>query len=274
MKFYDKSKKQFVEFGDSFIEQYTAAYYYPENGEINQPLIKGLSRCSRYSEKEIEHVLKNGIKNEEDVVHILAWKIGKITHKTCSEKKPFSYSSDWADLENYDKWASNFSTIQLRKNQFPIKEIAEAVLAHLSHWEKDIEQNNWLGVLEDFNNIKREKDWKGLGTVYCITLLYFISKGKYPIFDQFADKALDVISQNKEEFPNIDSKSYKPLPSDLPIKVGKLKLFKERYDEYCEKIEKLKSQLSVRYRNPQNRDLDRALWVYGHIKCAEDLNIE
>lgn len=128
--------------------------------------------------------------------------------------------------------------------------------------------------MEDFNNIKREKDWKGLGTVYCITLLYFISKGKYPIFDQFADKALDVISQNKEEFPSIDSKSYKPLPSDLPIKGEKLKQFKERYDEYCEKIEKLKSQLSVRYRNPQNRDLDRALWVYGHIRCAEDVNIE
>ena len=47
--------------------------------------------------------------------------------------------------------------------------------------------------------------------------------------------------------------------------------FKEKYKRYCKKIETLKSQLSDRYRDPQNRDLDRALWVYGHIKCAEDV---
>lgn len=272
MKFYDKDRKQFVEFGDSFIEQYAKAYYYPENGKIDQPLIKRLSRCSQYSEREIDSLLESGIKNEEDVIHILAWKIGKIAHKTCSEKKPFSYSSDWADLENYDKWACHSSTIRLRKNQFPIKEIAEYVLSNLNHWEEDIEQNTWFCVLEDFNNTKREKGWHGLGTVYCITLLYFISKGKYPIFDQFADKALDVISQNKEAFPNADDKKYEPIPSDLPTKdEKKMGELKERYKRYCKKIETLKSQLSGRYRDPQNRDLDRALWVYGHIKCAEDV---
>lgn len=257
-----------------FIEQYAKAYYYPENGKIDQPLIKRLSRCSQYSEREIDSLLEleSGIKNEEDVIHILAWKIGKIAHKTCSEKKPFSYSSDWADLENYDKWACHSSTIRLRKNQFPIKEIAEYVLSNLNHWEEDIEQNTWFCVLEDFNNTKREKGWHGLGTVYCITLLYFISKGKYPIFDQFADKALDVISQNKEAFPNADDKKYEPIPSDLPTKdEKKMGEFKERYKRYCKKIETLKSQLSDRYRDPQNRDLDRALWVYGHIKCAEDV---
>ena len=104
--------------------------------------------------------------------------------------------------------------------------------------------------------------------VYCITLLYFISKGKYPIFDQFADKALDVISNNKEEFPNTDHKMYEPLPSELPTKGEKPREFKERYHEYCEKIEKLKNQLPEVYRNPRNRGLDRALWVYGHITVS------
>lgn len=271
MKFYDKNKKQFVEFGDSFIEQYAEAYYYPKKGKIGSPLVKGLSRCSHYPEEEIDKLLENGIKNEEDVVHILAWKIGKIAHLNCKEDKPFSYSCDWRGLEDYNICARNSSTIQLRKNKFPIKEIAEYISANVNHWEGDIEQNNWFGVLEDFNNIKREKGWRCLGSVYCITLLYFISKGKYPIFDQFADKALDVISQNKEEFPNVDSKSYKPLPSDLPIKGKKMREFKERYGKYCEEIEELKSQLTDVYRDQKNRDLDRALWVYGHIKCAEDV---
>lgn len=159
------------------------------------------------------------------------------------------------------------------KINFQLKKLLNKyVLSNLNHWEEDIEQNTWFCVLEDFNNTKREKDWHGLGTVYCITLLYFISKRKYPIFDQFADKALDVISQNKEAFPNADDKKYEPIPSDLPTKdEKKMGELKERYKRYCKKIETLKSQLSDRYRDPQNRDLDRALWVYGHIKCAEDV---
>ena len=271
MKFYDKDRKQFVKFGEPFIQQYAEAYYYPESGKSDQPLVKGLSRCSHYPEEEIDELLKSGIKKEEDVVHILAWKIGKIAHLNCEKNKPFSYSSDWADLEDYDGWARNSSTVKLRKIEFPIKEIAEYVLAHLNRWKKEIEEDNWFAVLEDFNDTKMRKGWKGLGTVYCITLLYFISKGKYPIFDQFADKALDVISNNKEEFPNADHKVYEPLPSDLPTKGEKPREFKERYHEYCEKIEKLKSQLPEVYRNPRNRGLDRALWVYGHIKCAGDI---
>ena len=75
MKFYDKDRKQFVEFSESFIKQYAEAYYYPKNGKSGSPLVKGLSRCSHYPEEEIDTLLKDGIKNEEDVVHILAWKI-------------------------------------------------------------------------------------------------------------------------------------------------------------------------------------------------------
>ena len=54
------------------IQQYAEAYYYPESGKSDQPLVKGLSRCSHYPEEEIDELLKSGIKKEEDVVHILA----------------------------------------------------------------------------------------------------------------------------------------------------------------------------------------------------------
>ena len=50
MKFYDKDRKQFVKFGEAFIQQYAEAYYYPESGKSDQPLVKGLSRCSHYPE--------------------------------------------------------------------------------------------------------------------------------------------------------------------------------------------------------------------------------
>ena len=37
-----------------------------------------------------------------------------------------------------------------------------------------------------------------ISTVYIITLLYFISKGRYPIYDRFAAIAMETIKQDKK----------------------------------------------------------------------------
>ena len=50
---------------------------------------------------------------------------------------------------------------------------------------------------------------EGIGTVYFITLLYFISLSEYPIYDQFAKKAIDAIKTGTK--PNITI-PYKELP--------------------------------------------------------------
>lgn len=275
MKFYDKRKREFVEFNDSFIEQYEKDYYYPTDKPTSQPSIKGLSRCSCWPEKEIDLILKRGIKKPEDVVHILAWKIGKIKHLECTEENAFKYSSDWGKLNDHKGWTPDNSTVKLRKNQLPIKKIAEYISDpdNLEKWNKLIDANDWFSVLEAFEKEKREKGWKGIGVVYYLTLLYFISKGKYPIFDQFADKALNsIICENEEFFPNAENKTYNTLPSDLPTNEKKKKEFIERYKQYCESIDSLKKKLTNKtYSNQENRSLDRALWVYGHIKCADDI---
>ena len=70
MKFYDKDKKNFVEFNDLFIEQYAQAYFYQANSSTS---IKGLFRSSCYPEKEIDRILNDCIKNDEDIVNLLAW---------------------------------------------------------------------------------------------------------------------------------------------------------------------------------------------------------
>ena len=93
-----------------------------------------------------------------------------------------------------------------------------------------------------------------------MTLLYFISKGKYPIYDQFVDKALNSIY---EEEKNVH---YRYMPSTLPKKEEYLQKLKDRYLCYCMRIEKLKKELDERYQNPTDRSLDRALWVYGHTR--------
>lgn len=269
MNFYDSEKKEFVEINDNFIYQYANAYFYSVNQPQPKPFIKGLHRSSYYPEKEIERILKDGIKTPEDVVHILAWKIGKIKHLKCTNESAFKYSDDWKNLKYDNKGKLNNNTVKLRSTTLEIKAISEYVsdADNLAKWKEMVNSGNWFEVLKDL----QEKKWSGLGTVYCITLLYFISGGEYPIFDQFVDKALDAICEQKCKFPNAN-KNYIPLQSELPKKDSYLEKFKIRYTNYCENINKIKCQLSEEYRDPKNRDLDRALWVYGHLKCADCFN--
>ena len=74
MQFFDELGNKISK--EKFISIYSKSYFINE-----KRLVKGVSQNSSYAESEIEKILKNGIKTELDIVHILAWKIGKINHK-------------------------------------------------------------------------------------------------------------------------------------------------------------------------------------------------
>lgn len=252
-----------MEVNNQFVEEYEKEYF--RDGDRSKAIqVKrcGLLRSSRYPEKEIERILREGIKNAKDVVHILAWKTGKINHKKCTKETPFSYCGRWKELGECKNWADAPDTVKLWKSQFPIKDIAQYVSdsKNLERWETYICQDRWFDVLNELEHQKKERHWKGIGVVYFLTLLYFISKGKYPIYDQFVDKALNSIY---EEEKNVH---YRYMPSTLPKKEEYLQKLKDRYLCYCMRIEKLKKELDERYQNPTDRSLDRALWVYGHTR--------
>lgn len=68
-----------MEVNNRFVEEYAKEYFCDgERAKVVQEKKCRLLRSSRYPEKEIERILSEGIKNAEDVVHILAWKTGKI----------------------------------------------------------------------------------------------------------------------------------------------------------------------------------------------------
>ena len=58
---------------ERFITLYGDSYYLDK-----ERYVPGVSQSSRYTEDEIDRLLREGIKCELDVIHILAWKIGKI----------------------------------------------------------------------------------------------------------------------------------------------------------------------------------------------------
>ncbi len=266
-KFYDPLGNELKK--DEFINYYNNLYY----NDCEYRLTR-VSQNSRYVENEIENLLdkdKDGIKNNLDVIHILAWKMGKVKHK-CSASK-FVYHSDWEDIENWD--GEDFGDLNITRygQKFDVKELAVYLINNVDGRFKDwILINKPEYILNSFV-INLKKDLNGIGTVYLVTLLYFISKGKYPIYDRFADIAMQAICDYPERRPSdgnfITANTLTMKPQNVCDNVEKepygfqvmkeLILFKKKIDEVFDYD---KNYIA-------NRDIDRALWVYGHLFSSD-----
>ena len=217
-----------------FVTKYGNSYY------TDQPrYIPRVGQSSRAVEDTIDDLLKNGIKKPENVVQILAWKLGKIKHLESEDH--FVYAQDWKNAEQFEVYRYN--------QEFDIKTVAEYVVGNITRLEKEADTDPQKVICE-----LRDLQIKGLGTVYLITLLYFISRGKYPIYDRFAMMAVQAICENKmpgdcvaiSELPEKNSHTFQTVFEDYMIPF----------------IKKLEDIFGAAYQ--ESRDIDRALWVYGH----------
>ena len=97
-----------------------------------------------------------------------------------------------------------------------------------------------------------DKKVKNVGAVYTLALVSVITKEE-PIYDKFAKIAIDAIQDENCGFREV--RDYTELPEKTNIK-GVM----EKYAEY-------KEQLVTTFGNAwkTNRDIDRALWTYGHL---------
>lgn len=232
MKFYTLDGNEIDKSG--FVEKYGNSYY------MDCPrYIPRVVQNSRFVENHIDTLLKNGIQKPLDVVHILAWKIGKIKHSESHDS--FVYAADWKNAEQFEAYRYN--------SKFDIRRISEYITNNITQLEEEAKDDPQQ-VLCDL----RDLHINGLGPVYIITLLYFISRGQYPIYDRFAWKAIQAICDDKKPGDVINA-------SELPAK--KTPAFDTVFDTYMNPyMEKLKSVFGSTYQ--ESRDVDRALWVYGH----------
>ncbi len=222
---------------EKFIEKYNASYYLK-----GEKLVKGAIQNSIFVEQKIDLLLKNGIKSERDIAHILAWKVGKIKHSDSDNEQKFVYASDWEGVEKHE--------VKRYGQVLYLSDFVTYIANNIEELEETA-NNNPQDVLEKLRN----NSPKGIGTVYLFTLLYFISKGKYPIYDRFAHVALDAILEKKQPGDNVP---YKDLPTKQESK------FSNVYEIYNE-IYKKKIDCIFGKQYYENRDIDRALWVYGHL---------
>lgn len=234
MKFYDVngteiSKEQFVTiYGDSYFIG-------------NERIVNRVVQNSRYIEEKIEQILCDGIKTPIDVVHILAWKIGKLKHYECENENKFVYHKDWKNAENMD--------VKIRNKKFDIRVFSDYIAENIDCIES-LYKKNPQSALNKLN----EGSVEGIGPVYLITMLYFITKRECPIYDRFAMKAIEAIVNDAK--PGSDIKE-KQLPDKNSKKFGKI-----METEMKEYIDDLKDIFGNDYKD---RNVDRALWVYGHM---------
>lgn len=223
-------------------------FFYPNGQEImpdgtNEEKIKAFiefySRVYDYEnrnlplEKTIQKILEHISLNENDIVDILRWTIGATSYKYDEQ----TVSNQWGTIEA--KGISNTF-----KGSKPAECDPKKIIENLMSFD-------------------------GIGPVYAITFLYFLTRGKYPIYDRFAHIALKVIDEKNgfndlisdselgKEFHTYSSNVETVLRDYTESYIKRLnQIFRKKYGEECD----------------TDRNLDRALWVYGHLFNETEAN--
>lgn len=256
-----------------FVNIYKDYYFIPDNKEDgtkfgktkDENCPKSIIQSPSWIEKEIMSIMGREWK-KEDVYKILAWKTGNIDYTESINKKEIKYKTGWA--------IDSFS-ISLRKSKMLNGEfkdfanfVAEQNNSVIYETDKKPEQiwRNIINYVQDHPN-----NAVGIGPVYLITFLFFITQGEYPIYDRFAMAALLSFELNCDKFnlipdhtrmkigylPDKNSKAISNLLSDdNNIYAEYLKLLNKYFGDDW-KADKKKTLEEV-------RNIDRALWVYGH----------
>ncbi len=241
--FYDPLGNKFDTVED-FITFYNKCYY--------------LSNSS-IAENEIEKLFEKSSFNTDDVMLILRWKLGRIDFYESERCESVRYKTK--DQKAVDNSTNCFVTYTEYGNRVEAEELCRVVIEERRSY---FSQGTSHKSVQDILNSLNDTNTANIGTVYLITLLYFITGAEFPIYDRFAMKALTAISKGtlpgkgvpKTELPGKKSKEFKKLLND-----------EDNCDsEYMNYMNLLAKVFKENYtKNKKNRDIDRALWVYGHL---------
>lgn len=200
-------------------------FYLPTGKEIDQEhFIDFYSNVYFYLnrniqfEDEIEALIPKDSLTEHDLMEILKWKLG---------------------VPQYDGY--------ILKTQYQTIDASALVQKLSGPKPSDI-------CADDFLREIAEGQYNGIGPVYAITLLFFLSKGRYPIYDKYAHIALKVILERMD---------YKEVVTDKALNREFHNGTKKYLDDYKTYIEKLESIFGKEYAT--DRRIDQALWAYGHL---------
>ena len=242
--YYDGKEKAFDING--FIRDYQYSYYLPTvDSKPSHISYEKVSSGSDFVEQRIQSILNNGIRDANDVNLILAWKIGGIDHSESESKRTVVFNDGWKNGSEINV-APFFSCDRVVFNTlcYDIVSIAE-------NYDTSLRDNKTRSALKDI--IEKTKEVNGFGPAYVLTILYFVTRGQSPIFDRCAYTAVKSIF-------------YEMHPTDIWYENPSCKGFNGIWrvkSEYEWLLERVFGQHDI------GRDIDRALWVYGHKRLRK-----
>ena len=212
------------------------------------------------TEKDIEDCIFPDDKIPKGNIELkhIAWKAGRLTKEALDKTDIPHLNGQGKEIQNLDKYLGWVNENRKQLEEMVLEEAVKALCKY-----------------------KQAYDVRNLGSVYVFAILFFVSGGKYPIYDKYAHTAVKALYLDRNpkdifvgEAPQvyIDTKEKMGKTADEIVKEIEKK--NERYEsfdkstdkilgmykEYCWMLEQVFGSFSI------PRKLDRALWVYGHSR--------
>lgn len=221
---------------DYFISRYEPLYY--EN-DINRKDVPKLNTTEYEVEKYIESKLAYGIVD----TYVVVWKTGRLK-KEDIDNNEFLIKNDY--VNGYGK--------KIKRNELELffSKLKKSEIQRIF----DVSDTLTREILEKSYNLVKENSPENFGSVYLINILFFLSKGKIPIYDKYAHMAVKALF-----FGEAPSNIYVGAPPDKNNTQKVINML----SEYMWYLNKLFGTFSI------TSSLDRALWVYGHSNSRFDV---
>lgn len=234
---------------EEFINEYSGLYFTDTEKDSKE---LGISRSLNRTDREDENfIIQTYLECGEINSDVVAWKAGKYRGKSEIDwkwdgKNGYGGKIEEAELNAYMEY--------LREKTQIVSEAERGIdyLKDGKHREAIEEiQNAYKDMLGD----KIVPD--NIGPVYIINLLFFLTKGKAPIYDQYAHKAVRALGY--------DVSPALIYIGENPDKHSAKKVV-EMYYEYLLLLKNVfGGDVFKPVENNDDRKLDQALWVYGHV---------
>lgn len=206
---------------EKFRSFYSGVYHY-ENWDAVIP------------ERLIQGILSSDALAEDDVVSILKWKTG---------------------INAYDEKAETLKA----RHPIDIRDVCKKLpFDGLDLDSKGTARKRVLSYADAKALIENLMNVCGIGATYALTLLYFMSKGAYPIYDQFAHRALIAVREDREIGAVVSD-------ADLRADVALDKAVSSWFDNYVCCFKGAIDEMFGYENYVLCRSYDQALWAYGHM---------
>jgi hypothetical protein len=198
--------------------------------------LRRLNQSSPFVEARIEELLANndGL-SEENLKLVMGWKIGEIRHRPSEDQQAIIHLPLWDQQLTEHRYGRNYAQ--------SIRRIA----ATMPRFHQ-LPSRGHSQVVFDWH-----RQFTGFGPTFMLTILYFLTHGREPIYDKYAHKA--ALAYDQKVRPGGHVRHYQPVQSWSD------------YERFKRLLMPIASACDMRATGAMlvPRSVDRALWVYGHL---------